>query len=141
MSVNCQESNLAAKVFSSYLCRRIRNDAIPIRKNNGIMKQKQRTETKKTDPQFSPSDLRWRGLTVTVAVMLMVAGYLLMLPPVDVRAQPGGRFAATPGPGAFEARRIRVAPLLCWTGYVLVIPAIICAPRRHEKETEKPAEM
>lgn len=68
----------------------------------------------------------WQNFALTAAaVTLIVTGCLLMLPEKDVRAEYGGRYAAAPGPGAFDARRIRTAPIPCFIGYVLMIPAIM----------------
>ena len=68
----------------------------------------------------------WQNFALTaVAVALIVTGYLLMLPERDVRAEYGGRYAAAPSPGAFDARRIRTAPIPCFIGFVLMIPAIM----------------
>lgn len=64
-------------------------------------------------------------MLIGIAVVLMITGYVLMLPETDVRNTVGGRFAAAPGPGAFDARRIRLAPIPCFLGYVLMIPAIM----------------
>ena len=64
----------------------------------------------------------WRQFVLTgVAVALIVAGCILMLPEVDVRNTVGGRYAAAPGPGAFEARRIRLAPIPLFIGYVMKV--------------------
>ena len=64
-----------------------------------------------------------------VAVALIVTGFLLMLPEADVRNRPGGRFAPAPGPGAFEARRIRVAPIPCFVGFAMMPFVIMYVPR------------
>lgn len=64
-------------------------------------------------------------MLVGFAVAFIITGCVLMLPEKDVRNTVGGRFAPTPGPGAFDARRIRLAPIPCFIGYVLMIPAIL----------------
>ena len=68
----------------------------------------------------------WQNFALTgVAVACIVVGCLLMLPEADVRNTVGGRYAPAPGPGAFEARRIKVAPIPCFIGFVLMVPAIL----------------
>ena len=72
----------------------------------------------------------WQHYALTaVAVALIVTGFLLMLPEADVRNRPGGRFAPAPGPGAFEARRIRVAPIPCSVGFAMMPFVIMYVPR------------
>lgn len=72
----------------------------------------------------------WQHYALTaVAVALIVTGFLLMLPEADVRNRPGGRFAPAPGPGAFEARRIRVAPIPCFVGFAMMPFVIMYVPR------------
>ena len=73
-----------------------------------------------------------------VAVAFVVAGFLLMLPETDVRNTVGGRYAAAPGPGAFEARRIRAAPIPCFIGFVLMVPAILWVPRGRRDDDNIP---
>lgn len=68
----------------------------------------------------------WRQFALTgVAVALIVAGCILMLPEVDVRNTVGGRYAAAPGPGAFAARRIRLAPIPLFIGFAMMVPVIM----------------
>ncbi len=76
-------------------------------------------------------------IIVAVAVVLIVVGFILMLPEVDVRAAPGGRYAPAPGPGAFDPVRIRVAPIPCFIGFVLMVPAILYVPCERQKDDEK----
>ena len=85
---------------------------------------------------------RWQNYALTsLSVLLIVAGFVLMLPPVDIRNTVGGRYAPCPGPGAFEARRIRAAPIPCFVGFVLMVPAIMYVPRERGKGAEKASEM
>ncbi len=78
----------------------------------------------------------WQNFALTaVAVVLIVAGCLLMLPQRDVRAEFGGRYAAAPGPGAFDSRRIGTAPVLCFAGFVLMVPAVLYVPRERGART------
>ena len=77
----------------------------------------------------------WQNFMLTgVAVAFVVAGFLLMLPEVDVRNTVGGRYAPAPGPGAFEARRIRAAPIPCFIGFALMVPAILWVPRGRKED-------
>ena len=72
----------------------------------------------------------WPNVALTlVAVALIVTGFVLMLPPTDVKNTPGGRYAPAPGPGAFDAVRIRTAPVPCVIGFVLMVPAILYVGR------------
>ena len=66
----------------------------------------------------------------SIAVVLIVMGCVLMLPEKDVRNTVGGRFAAAPGSDAFDARRIKVAPIACFIGYVLMPVAIMYVPKK-----------
>ncbi len=89
----------------------------------------------KAEPTHRPnrwcSAFAWQNFAITgVAVAFIVAGFLLMLPQTDVRNTVGGRFAAAPGPGAFDARRIRAAPIPCFIGFALMVPAILYVPSR-----------
>ena len=68
-------------------------------------------------------------ILATIAVALITTGFALMLPEKDVRNTVGGRYAAAPGPGAFEARRIRLAPIPWVLGFLLMVPAILYVPR------------
>lgn len=92
----------------------------------------------KSAPRRSP--FAWQNCVLTgVALLLIITGCLLMLPESDVRNTPGGRYAPTPGPGAFDARRIRAAPIPCFLGFVLMIPAILYVPHEQkagEKESQ-----
>ena len=85
---------------------------------------------------------RWQNFAlVALAVVFIVTGFVLMLPPVDIRNTVGGRWAAAPGPGAFDAVRIRAAPIPCFIGFVLMVPAILYVPRDEEKASKEEAEM
>lgn len=81
---------------------------------------------KKEKKERWPSTFGWKNYALTaLAVTFIVSGFLLMLPEADVRNMVGGRYAAAPGPGAFDARRIRAAPIPCLIGFVLMVPAIL----------------
>ena len=68
----------------------------------------------------------WRHFALTaVALSFIVVGCILMLPEQDVRNTVGGRYAAAPGPGAFDARHIRLAPIPCFIGFAMMIPIIL----------------
>lgn len=105
------------------------------------------TSPRSTSPRPSSSSrwhtaFRWQNYALTsLSVLLIVAGFVLMLPPVDIRNTVGGRYAPCPGPGAFEARRIRAAPIPCFVGFVLMVPAIMYVPRERGKGAEKVSEM
>ncbi|MBQ9285101.1 MAG: DUF3098 domain-containing protein [Bacteroidaceae bacterium] len=76
----------------------------------------------------------WQNFALAaVAVAFIVTGFLLMLPETDVRNRPGGRFAPAPGPGAFDARRIRVAPVPCFIGFAMMPLVIMYVPRERKK--------
>ena len=54
----------------------------------------------------------------TIAASLILSGLLLMAGE--------GSTNETFCPDIFSARRIRIAPLLCLAGYLVLIPAIVC---------------
>ena len=92
----------------------------------------------KAAPQTWRTAFAWQNYALTcIAVILIVVGFTMMLPEIDVRNTPGGRYAPAPGPGAFDARRIRAAPIPCFIGFVLMVPAIMYVPRERIKEDEK----
>lgn len=68
-----------------------------------------------------------------IALSFIITGFILMLPAHDVRNTPGGRYAAAPGPGAFEDVRIRAAPVCCFVGYVMMIPIILYVPKERRE--------
>ncbi len=77
----------------------------------------------------------WQNFALTgVAIAFIVVGCLLMLPETDVRNTVGGRYAPSPGPGAFDVRRIKVAPIPCFIGFALMIPAILVKNERMKSE-------
>ncbi len=79
----------------------------------------------------------WQHYALTaVAVAFIVVGFVLMLPEADVRNRPGGRFAATPGPGAFAARRIKLAPIPCFIGFAMMPWVIMYVPRERRRIDE-----
>ncbi|MCR5820043.1 MAG: DUF3098 domain-containing protein [Bacteroidaceae bacterium] len=68
-----------------------------------------------------PSHIRYSNLFVfAVGVLFIVAGMLLMLPPKDIKSEPGGRYKPVPTEGVFAARRIRLAPFVAFLGFVIV---------------------
>lgn len=78
------------------------------------------------EPQPWRCAFTWRQFALTgVAVAMIVVGCILMLPEKDVRNTVGGRYAAAPGPGAFDARRIRLAPIPLFIGYAMMVPVIM----------------
>ena len=131
---------------SVYLCSRkatlVAANKRSIPKTQKLMKQKQK-ETQRLDDASSSwhTAFVWQNYALTsLALILIVAGFLLMLPPVDIRNTVGGRYAPSPGPGAFEARRIRAAPIPCFVGFVLMVPAIMYVPRESRKREENASE-
>lgn len=99
-------------------------------------------EKKKTNVSHD-SDNRWQSVfawqhyaMTAVAVVLIVVGFVLMLPEADVRNRPGGRFAPAPGPGAFDARRIRVAPIPCFVGFAMMPLVIMYVPHTRKRIDE-----
>ena len=79
----------------------------------------------------------WQHFALTaVAVAFIVAGFLLMLPETDVRNTVGGRFAPAPGPGAFDAQRIKLAPIPCFIGFAMMPLVIMYIPRDRGRNDE-----
>jgi hypothetical protein len=62
----------------------------------------------------------------TIAASLILSGLLLMVG----EGSTNENFC----PDIFSARRIRIAPLLCLAGYLMLIPAIVCG---HKEVTGK----
>lgn len=73
-------------------------------------------------------------LILAASAVLITTGLLLMRPPIDIKSTPGGRYTQAPGPGAFEPVRIRVAPVVCWVGFVLVPFGIVYGMRDSENK-------
>ena len=104
--------------------------------------KKEKTACRRQSEAGWHSAFRWQNYVLTsLSVLLIVTGLLLMLPEVDIRNTVGGRYAAAPGPGAFDARRIRAAPFPCFVGFVLMVPAIMYVPKKKEKTLEKAVEV
>lgn len=104
--------------------------------------RKENEKKMKRDGQPRTCAFGWQNFALTaVALTFIVAGFLLMLPPVDIRNTVGGRYAPTPGPGAYDARRIRAAPLLSFIGFVIAIPAVMYVPKAPRKDEEKESEV
>lgn len=55
-----------------------------------------------------------------IAALLIIAGFVLM--------SGSGSTEEAFNPEIFSARRIKVAPLVCFTGFMLMIPAILYHP-------------
>lgn len=70
-------------------------------------------------------------ILLAASVAIITTGMLLMRPPVDIKSTPGGRYTQAPGPGAFHPRRIRVAPVVCWVGFMLVPLGIVWGMTDH----------
>ena len=98
------------------------------------MKQRNEKLTQGREKSVWRCAFAWQNFALTaVAIMLIVVGFLLMLPESDVRNRPGGRFAPTPGPGAFDARRIRMAPIPCFVGFAMMPLVIMYVPRSRKR--------
>ena len=89
-------------------------------------------KTDKRERERREDDSQWRCVfswrhfaLIGVALSFIVVGCILMLPETDVRNTVGGRYAPAPGPGAFDSRRIKVAPSPCFIGFAMMIPAIM----------------
>lgn len=72
-------------------------------------------------------------IILAAAVLLIATGLILMRPSIDVKAQPGGHHAPAPGPEAMAVQRIRLAPVVCFAGYILVVPGILYGMRSRPK--------
>ena len=103
------------------------------------MKKKEKSfESSRLEKAVWHSAFHWQNYALTMlSVLLIVMGFLLMLPEKDVRNTVGGRYAAAPGSGAFDARRIRAAPVPCFIGFVLMVPAIMYVPGKMKSEGMK----
>jgi uncharacterized membrane protein len=66
-----------------------------------------------------------------VAVLLIVVGFVLM-------AGPGTTFEGGFEPDIFSARRIKVAPIVCLTGFVLMVAGILYPSKEKTEEPGKP---
>ncbi len=99
---------------------------------------KKKTDQQKRVKHRECCAFAWQNFTLTgIAVAFIVAGCLLMLPETDVRNTVGGRYAPAPSPGTFDARRIKVAPIPCFIGFVLMIPTIMYVPKNVKREEMK----
>lgn len=101
-----------------------------------MQKEKKRTNVNGSGFCWQPV-FAWQHYAMTaVAVVLIVVGFVLMLPEADVRNRPGGRFAHTPGPGAFSERRIKLAPIPCFVGFAMMPWVIMYVPRGRRRTDE-----
>ncbi|MCR4995230.1 MAG: DUF3098 domain-containing protein [Bacteroidales bacterium] len=101
-----------------------------------MKKNKPNNRSKKDEARPWRCAFAWQHFMLTgVAVALIVIGCVLMLPECDVRNTPGGRYAAAPGPGAFDAVRIKTAPIPLFIAYVMMIPVIMYVPRQRRKHS------
>lgn len=68
-------------------------------------------------------------LLLGIAMAVVIIGFLLMMGP-----------STTPDhfePDIFSARRIKVAPLVCLAGFVMMIYAVLHKPKTVNKKTEE----
>ena len=92
---------------------------------------KKETDKKSLHQPAWHSHVGWPNVLLTaVAITLITTGCMLMLPPIDIKNTPGGRYAPAPGPGAFDPIRIRMAPVPCIIGFLLMVPAILYVGKR-----------
>ena len=73
---------------------------------------------------FSLSKINY--LIIAIAVVLIITGFLLMT---------GAKTTVEHGfdPEIFSARRIRVAPAICFFGFLLMIFGILFPDKRHKR--------
>lgn len=65
-----------------------------------------------------------------VAVLLIIVGFVLM-------AGPGTTFQDGFEPDIFSPRRIKVAPIVCLAGFVLMVAGILYPSKEKTEEQEK----
>ena len=64
-------------------------------------------------------------ILLAVAMAVVIIGFILMTGPVS-----------TPTPDIFSARRIKVAPVVCLVGFLLMIYAVLRKPRDKQMNNE-----
>lgn len=67
-------------------------------------------------------------ILIAIGVLVIVLGFILM-------AGPGSTTEAFE-PDIFSVRRIKVAPIVCFVGFVFMIFAIMYRPKQKKKEEE-----
>ena len=68
-------------------------------------------------------------ILLAIGMAVVIVGFILMSGP--------GSTEQHFDPAIFDARRIKVAPLVCLAGYVFMIYAIVCAPKdKHDALSE-----
>ncbi len=65
-----------------------------------------------------------------IAILIIIAGFLLM-------TGPSTSFQNGFEPDIFSARRIRIAPVVCLAGFVLMIVGILYPSKDKKSETEQ----
>lgn len=66
---------------------------------------------------------------VIIGVVLIVAGFLLMTGP--------GSTESTFEPDIFSVRRIKVAPVVCFIGFIMMIYAVMVKPQKGNNEMKE----
>ena len=94
------------------------------------MAKKKREKDVNTNPNiFAFSKMNF--IIVGIAVVLIITGFLLM-------SGPATTFEGGFEPDIFSARRIKVAPLVCFIGFLLVVVGILY-PDKNAKQHEEEA--
>mgnify|MGYP001317654967 CR=1 FL=1 len=94
------------------------------------MAKKKREKEIDTNPNiFAFSKMNF--IIIGIAVVIIIAGFMLM-------SGPGTTFEGGFEPDIFSARRIKVAPLVCFIGYLLMVVGILY-PDKNAKQNEQEA--
>lgn len=94
------------------------------------MGKKQKNRELNTNPNiFAFSKINF--IIIGIAVALIITGFLLMTGPATT-------FEGGFEPDIFSARRIKVAPLVCFIGFLLVVVGILY-PDKNAKQPDKDA--
>lgn len=64
---------------------------------------------------------------IAVSVVLIILGFILMTGPNCTNE--------TFEPDIFSVRRIKVAPVICFIGFIMMVVAIVIKPKENNKET------
>ncbi len=68
-------------------------------------------------------------ILVAIGLIIIITGFILMTGPAS-----NADFFE---PDIFSVRRIKVAPVVCFTGFILMIYAILHKPKGEDKKEEK----
>lgn len=90
--------------------------------------KKQTTKETDTKPKnFALSKVNF--IIIGVAVLIIIVGFLLM-------TGPGTTLEGGFEPDIFSARRIKVAPLVCFIGFLLMIVGILFPDKNRKQKSE-----